>query len=192
MFNQKKKRVCNVTWLQKDVSLRPKKLDYFLVSNRWRSCVTNSKACWSPSVHRFGRAFDHSLLQISWSWRVKKETLVPTKDFKDMTGEKWAELNINIENNLKNHEEEHADAETEPSPDDKLTRMNTCIQAAIQKCVPTKKRLSSEKRVTSEATRRIYESRAQKFSKVVAQGGTVSKQLRKRWNRKYNCPRVSQ
>ena len=34
MFNSKKKGVCNATYLQKDMQLRPKKLDYFLVSNR--------------------------------------------------------------------------------------------------------------------------------------------------------------
>ena len=34
MFNSKKKRICNATYLQKDKQLRPKKLDYFLVSNR--------------------------------------------------------------------------------------------------------------------------------------------------------------
>ena len=190
MFNQKKKRVCNATWLQKDVSLRPKKLDYFLVSNRWRSCVSNSKACWAPSVHRFGRAFDHSLLQVSWKWRVKKERLVPAKDFKAMTDEKWSELNEIIADNLLKHKESntasHAEcaSQAESSPDSHLTRMNTCIQAAIQTCVPSKKRLSDVKRETSERTRQIYEARAQKFSKIAEQGGTVTKQLRKRWNRK--------
>ena len=166
------------------MSLRPKKLHYFLVSNRWRSCVTNSKSCWAPSVHRFGRAFDHSLLRVTWKWRVKRERLIPTKDFKAMDEERWSTLNDAIAKNLHAHKIEHPDQESDTSPDDKLTRMNSCIQAAIQKCVPTKKRLSTVKRQPSEETRRLYEVRAQKFSAIVAQGGTVTKQLRKRWNRK--------
>ena len=62
--------------------------------------------------------------------------------------------------------------------------MNTCIQAAIQSCVPNKKRLSVIKREISDRTRRLYEARAQKFSDITAQGGNVSKQLRKRWHRR--------
>ena len=66
-------RVCNATYLQKDTTRRPKKLDYFMVSNRWKSCVTNSSTDWAPAVHRFGKMFDHCLLKISWKWRVNKD-----------------------------------------------------------------------------------------------------------------------
>ena len=130
MFTQKRKRVCNATWLQKDATLRPKKLDYFLVSNRWRSCVTNSKSCWAPSIHRFGRAFDHSLLQISWKWRVKQTAMAPAKDFKAMTDELWSELNSEIANNLHVHKLAQPDPAFDMSPGKRLERMNTCIQAA--------------------------------------------------------------
>lgn len=64
MFYKQRKLVCNTTYLQKDKSFRPKKLDYFLVSNRWKSCVTKSSTDWVPSLHRFGKVFDHSLLRI--------------------------------------------------------------------------------------------------------------------------------
>ena len=70
------KRVCNATYLQKEEKRRPKKLDYFFVSNRWKSSVTNSKTNWAPSVHRFGKRFDHCLLSITWSWRVKRTKCV--------------------------------------------------------------------------------------------------------------------
>ena len=187
MFNQSKKRVCNATaatWLQKDTNLRPIKLDYFLVSNRWRSCVTNSKTSWAPSIHRFGRAFDHSLLQIEWKWRIKQDKLIPAKDFKVMTDAQWSELDEGIKQSLADHKSTHSDPKFDNSPDDRLTRMNSCIQGDIQKCVPNKKRLSTIKRATSEVTRNIYEARARKFSHIVEQGGTITKQLRKRWNRK--------
>ena len=183
MFGKdKNKRLCNASYLQKDISLRPKKLDYFLVSNRWRSCVTDSKTNWTPSVHRFGKPFDHSLLQIKWSWRVKKEPVVKRKDFKNMTPTNWARLNDCIKDNLAANEptaiaeDSHVDTE--------LKRMNTCIQQAIKECVPDKKRLSTVKREVSDDTRRLYEERARKFSAITARGGKVSKQLRKRWYRK--------
>ena len=73
MFCKQRKRVCGATYLQKDKSLRPKKLDYFLASNRWNNCVTVSKSIWAPSIHRFGEAFDHNLLQVKWKWRMCSE-----------------------------------------------------------------------------------------------------------------------
>ena len=59
-----KPRVCNATYLQKDASRRPKKLDYIFVSNRWKSSVTNSTTNWATAIHRFGKFFDHCLLQL--------------------------------------------------------------------------------------------------------------------------------
>ena len=71
---QRTEKICNATYLQKDVELRPKKLDYFPVSNRWKSSVLNPRTNWGPSVHRFGRSFDHRMLQITWKWRVTQES----------------------------------------------------------------------------------------------------------------------
>ena len=45
-----------------------RQLDYIhiLVSTRWKSCVTNCKPKWGPSVHRDLRN-DHSLVECKWS-----------------------------------------------------------------------------------------------------------------------------
>ena len=136
----KKKRVCNSTYLQKDAQLRPKKLDYFLVSNRWKSCVRNSSSCWAPSVHRFGKFFDHSLLQISWTWRVKKDKLSAKRDFKSLTHEAWSAIGEEITKNL----QKHAPLKHHPSSnehlEERLQRMNTCVQQAIECKVPVKEK----------------------------------------------------
>ena len=86
------KRICNVTYLQKDTSHRSKKLDYFFISNRWKRRVTKSSTTWDPAVHRFGKFFDHCLLKITWKWRAKTEKTTPTKDFKAMDKNKWSAL----------------------------------------------------------------------------------------------------
>lgn len=52
--NKGRKRVCNATYLAKDTSKRPTKLDYFCVTNRWKSMVIDSRVKWGPSMHRFG------------------------------------------------------------------------------------------------------------------------------------------
>ena len=178
-----KKRVCNATYLQKDTTRRPKKLDYFFVSNRWKSCVINSATDWAPSEHRFGKHFDHSLLKIKWKWRVKSERSTPTKDFKAMTGMQWRQLDDEFKAAMEKSKTP-ATTDTNANIDESLTRMNSCLRQAIEATVPNKKRLSTIKRATSEKTRSLYVARTRKFSAIVAQGGKVSKQLRKRWHRK--------
>ena len=104
-----------------------------------------------------------------------------------MTSANWAELNDKIVSNLSQHTEDHPTnqaSDIEADTHKCLKRMNTCIQAAIQSCVPNKKRLRVIKWEISDRTRRLYEARAQKFSDITAQGSNVSKQLRKRWHRR--------
>ena len=64
---------CNVTYLPKHTDRRPTKLDYFLVSNRWKSAVQDSQVKWGASMHRFG------LVQIRWSWRLRATTQTRTQ-----------------------------------------------------------------------------------------------------------------
>ena len=57
-----KLRYCNATHMAKNEERRPRKLDYMLVSNRWKSMVKNAGTRWGPSLHHFGQKFDHGLL----------------------------------------------------------------------------------------------------------------------------------
>ena len=102
-----------------------------------------------------------------------------TKDFKTMTKDSWQQLNTEIGKNLGNEELQH-DQNSDAGTNERLQRMNSCIKKAVDKCVPNKKRLSCIKRDTSDATRRLYEVRARKFSSIAAKGGKVTRQLRKR------------
>ena len=102
-----------------------------------------------------------------------------------MNKDKWADLEDEFKSAMKNNTSEaQIDSDSNTHIDESLTHMNSCLQQAINKCVTNKKRLSTIKREPSERTRALYEARAQKFSTITAQGGTVTKQLRKRWNKK--------
>ena len=196
MFCKQKKRVCNATYLQKDKSLRPKKLDYFLVSNRWKSSVSNSKTDWAPSLHRFGKAFDHSLLRIDWRWRIRSEKRPPSKDFKAMNEEKWCALNNEIITQMNSAEGatyDIKDSELDKAPgvDAALNYFNNSISKAIEKCVPNKSKSASIKRRVSDKTRNLYEVRTRRFSAITAQGGKVSKSMRRRWNDKIKNANLS-
>ena len=184
MFQNQRKRVCNATYLQKDPSRRPKKLDYFLVSNRWRSCVTSSDTSWGPSVHRFGKPFDHCLLHIGWRWRVKSEKRAPCKDYKAMNDSAWDTLNANIAKNLLESSVETRDTSSRAYADQRVHRMNSCITQAIQECVPNKTKADTVRRRISDETRQLYEQRAARFSSQEAKGKKVSASMRRRWGKK--------
>ena len=57
-----------------------------LVSNRWRSSVTQSKVRWGPSVHRSlsGKRSDHALVECTWKWRMRHVKPEPSPDFSVM------------------------------------------------------------------------------------------------------------
>ena len=131
----KKSRICNATYLQKDASRRPKKLDYFFISNRWKSCVVNSTTNWAPAAHRFGKFFDHCLLQIKWKWRIKSIKTTPAKDFKAMDRDDWTKFEFEINEAMHKYDQDNNETK---DIDETLTRMNTCITHAIKQSVPDK------------------------------------------------------
>ena len=53
-----------------------KQIDHILVSNRWRSSITQCRPRWSPSVHRSlsGKRSDHALLECTWKWKWRIRT----------------------------------------------------------------------------------------------------------------------
>ena len=106
------------------------------------------------------------------------------KDFRSMDAESWKRLDTEFCTKMQGHRDLQQDPHSQAGIDERLSRMNSCLQEAIETCVPNKKRLSAIKRETSEETRRLYEARATKFSRIEARGGKVSAQLRKRWHRK--------
>ena len=65
-----------------------KQIDHILVSNRWRSSVTQSRVRWGPSVHRSisGKRSDHGLVECTWKWRMRHVKTEPTPDFSVLQG----------------------------------------------------------------------------------------------------------
>ena len=64
----------NETHLPKHEDRHPTKLNYYvLVPNRWKSSVRQCQVKWGASMHRFGKKFDHGLLEATWDWRLRME-----------------------------------------------------------------------------------------------------------------------
>ena len=151
--------------------------------------MTNSRSIWAPSLHRFGKAFDHSLLQLHWTWRVKAEKHPPMKDYGAMDEAKWCELNNQIHINLKSPIDATYDISTQelqgkPGVDAALDYMTKSIAQAVDQVVPDKKKEELIKRRVSDKTRALYEQRTKLFSAISASGKTVKRSMRNRWNKR--------
>ena len=88
-----RKRICNATYIPKHKNRRLTKLDYLLVSQRWRCSVTASTTKCREAFHRFGTTSDHGLLiSVEWAWRLRVSRSQPQYDFQLMTPAKWQEF----------------------------------------------------------------------------------------------------
>ena len=185
------KRVCNATYLQKDVQHRPKNW----TTSSYRIA---GKVAWTWTIRlRSGRLLITDLVSYStttywkflgngalnkkkqhpprisrqWTKRSGRTTVTCSSRHPGTTFEKEIQQQSETHENPNENENAHID--------ECLKRMNTCLQKTIELNVPNKKRLSTIKRAPSERTHALYEAKTQKYSKIIAQGGTVPKQLRK-------------
>ena len=139
-------RHCNATYMPKDATRRPTKLDYILISNRWKSMVINVETRWGPSIHRFGHQFDHALVSATWRWRTKKTQKTKRPDFEAMSEERWAafddDLRIRLgESSRERYPTNEADTSKPEQSNDKgnqreYTRLSSAIKETIDNVVP--------------------------------------------------------
>ena len=63
-------RLHNTLLTQTEVPQEKKWLDHILISNRWRSFITDFRPDWTPSVQNnvSGKRSDHTLLDYAWKW----------------------------------------------------------------------------------------------------------------------------
>ena len=61
----------NATFIPRDTRYRPKQLDYILCSSRWVSSVRSSRVRWGVSIQRWGRKYDHGLVECAWKAHPK-------------------------------------------------------------------------------------------------------------------------
>ena len=148
-----------------------KQIDYIFVSSRWKSCVTNCRTRWGPSIHRdiHGERNDHALVECNWKWRIRTIKSQPRKDLnclytqvKDANGNPTANPHMLAF-------EEALDAKLKElkysASDDNTTAMYakicTAIEHAIDATVPNCARKQGVRREVSEATQKLFKQREQ-------------------------------
>ena len=187
-----KYRECNATYLPKDGSRRPTKLDYLCVSNRFKSMIIGSEVRWGPSIHRFGQKFDHGLVSAKWRWKTKKKKKQKRPDFAAMGSQSWPSFDEDLRIRLQKQEEpraevekhvveqkEHEDTVTAEDLGAEYSKLAKCVYETIKNIVPEKKWIQKNGRVVSKETKKLFEDRAKEFKKQAP-----TKVRRKRWNRR--------
>ena len=151
-----------------------KQIDHILVSNRWRSSVTDCRPCWAPSIHRSitGKRSDHALLGCSWKWRmrvVKKEAVpdfsvlrsVITKQGQESPNSHAQEFQQAVTENLK-----AAEFDAQGSTAEVYDKLCVAINKAAEDVLPKVKRKKGVRRKVSRATRELYNSTEAKVERT--------------------------
>ena len=194
LFKPKKKmwggkiRICNATYRSKEAGKRPRKLDYICVSNRWKSLMNNVEVRWGPSIHRFGKSFDHGFLSAIWRWKTSKKEKVQRSNFAAMTSQSWPEFDTRLRIKLQKQEQppknevgyemSNETAETAQDLESEYAKLSKCVKETIDEIVPEKQWMRKNGRVVTQATRDLFEKRAKEYGKK-----PPSPDRRKRWNK---------
>jgi exonuclease III len=66
------------TYRPKNKNQKPAQLDYCLISNRWKSSARSCKVEWRHSIHRHLRLYDHGMVVVKFSLKIKSKQAART------------------------------------------------------------------------------------------------------------------
>ena len=146
----------NATYIPKDPRYNPLQLDYILTSSRWASSVRQSHVRWGVSIRRWGRRYDHGLVECTWQVRLAtKRRIAPTPDYATLKRDPIvaAAYDVALRRGLATVTVEDGDA---------AGRLRRLCEATTQAAsvLPVVKRRPPRKRVVSAHTKQLYEERA--------------------------------
>ena len=173
-LHQPRRGHTNATFMPRDPRYKPRQIDYILCSRRWVSSVCSSRVRWGITMQRWGRKYDHGLVEVKWKAKL---IATPKKRTPDFTALKDSVVAANFDSIVSQS------LENEPpvNPDctkERFCRLNRATKLAIE-TLPPKKRLSTRKRYVSDRTRTLITNRVKHF-------GTATPEERRLINREIN------
>ena len=146
----------NATYIPKDPRYNPLQLDYILTSSRWASSVRQSHVRWGVSIRRWGRRYDHGLVECTWQVRLAtKRRTAPTPDYATLKRDPIVAAAYDAA--LR-----HGLATVAVDDGDAAGRLKRLCEATTHAAsvLPLVKRRPLRKRVVSAHTKQLYEERA--------------------------------
>ena len=151
----------NATFIPRDTRYQPTQLDYILCSERWVTSVTRSRVMWGPSIQRWGRKFDHGLVECTWNVRLRAPRKIHKPDFSALKTD--SEVAKKFDYTVKSHLSS-VDINNDNSSE-RLKRLNNATREAIRG-LPNRKPQPLRKRCVSDRTRELIDSRARRFKEL--------------------------
>ena len=131
-----------------------KQIDHIIISQRWKSCVTNCSTDWSPSIHRsrWGIREDHALVKCTWKWRLRQ--------INDPTGVDYSALAIPGAQYASRFNDEFEKHFAEPfSPSEQYMHWQKATLAAAKAVLPPRTGGNLTARDVSDRTRQLIAKR---------------------------------
>ena len=161
-FQPRRGKLGNATYLAKNPSFRPSQIDYILISSRWATSVRACKVKWGISCQRWGRRYDHGLVESLLRTRliVRKEKIV--KDYSLLRTDRniQQQFDDNVRTNLIKRDFNQSD------PAESVANLRNSINEAASTVLPQKRKPPLRKRQVSEKTKRLYNERQNNFAKM--------------------------
>jgi hypothetical protein len=148
------------TYRPKNKNQKPAQLDYCLISNRWKSSARSCKVEWRHSIHRHLRLYDHGMVVVKFSLKIKRSVKrEPKPDFTWLTEKE----------NKPTFDQAYLTAKSAagtPAKDtstETLKTLSSALLSAVKSVVPGTKRAKTKRRERSERTIGLFKSRASKL-----------------------------
>ena len=144
----------NATYILTDPRYNPLQLDDILTSSRWASSVRQSHVRWGVSIRRWGRRYDHGLVECTWQVRLAtKRRIAPTPDYATLKRDPIVAAA---------YDAALGRGVATVAVDDTAGRLKRLCEETTQAAsvLPLVKRRPLRKRVVSAHTKQLYEERA--------------------------------
>ena len=128
-----KRNHTNATFIQRDTRYKPAQLDYILCSERWVTSAIRSRVRWGPAIQRWGRKFDHGLVECMWKVRLKASKKNHKPDFSAL--KKDSEIARKFDADIRDRLSTEIDVS---NPRERLKRLNAATKEAIS-ALPNRK-----------------------------------------------------
>ena len=160
-FQPRRCKLGNATFIPRNPEFIPTQIDYTLTSTRWATSTKSCKVKWGVSYARWGRLYDHGLVECQFKARLKANRAEPPKDFSV----------LRKDNEIRQEFDKLVSSTLTKQPFDKectsASFRNLCSSIETATAVlPKKKRLPIRKRHVSAATKRLHADRQTKFAQM--------------------------
>ena len=152
----------NATYLSKDPRYKPSQIDYAIVSKRWATSIKNCKVKWGIACQRWGRHYDHGLIECILKSRICRIKREPAKDYSVLSSDPGVKASFDqmVNENLTRQEINQFD------PAAAYANLCRSINEAAESSLPVKRARPMRKRKVSSRTKELYDTRRANYEKM--------------------------